>query len=93
VESDFDPSQEHTVIKPYRPALATKGHFPLPKTPCSEKNFARQNKSPTSPHRARPRCHRKQATTAPFASSFGPISTPKTSFYDLIAFFRGFSAA
>lgn len=65
----------------------------LPQRPCKprRKIFAAKQ-TPTSPHRARPRCHRNRASTGRFASQKLSISTQHPPFYDLIALFRGFSA-
>jgi hypothetical protein len=66
----------------------------LPKTPGSsrEKSLRAKtnpNVTPSSPTTL----PSKKTTTAPFPLILCPKSTQKYSFYDLIAFFRGFSAA
>lgn len=61
VGSDLDPSHQHTVIKLYRSLSSHSLTLPCQKLrAAAEKNLYAPKQTPTSPHRARPSCHRKR---------------------------------
>lgn len=61
VGSDLDPSHQHTVIKLYRSLSSHSLTLPCQKLrAAAEKNLYAPKQTPTSPHRARPSCHRRR---------------------------------
>jgi hypothetical protein len=59
---------------------------------CTSEKSSRGKTIPTSPHRTRALSHQKSETTAPISSIFYQKATSDVLIYDLISFFRGFSA-
>ncbi len=68
------------------------GCKPSSSTLHPSENSSRAKTIPTSPRQEPDFSHRKRAATALLSSPFGQNQTLHTSIYDLIAFFRGFSA-